>query len=57
MPKRALSGRRLYFLFQGANPDQWMLDVSEYTIKRFAAIYDLTYVGMATNKEQAMALK
>ena len=33
----SLSGRKLYFVFQGAAPEKWMLDAGEYTMKRFAA--------------------
>ena len=51
-----LSGRKLYFVFQGAAPEQWMLEAGEYTIKRFAALYDMTYGGMATNKNEATKL-
>ena len=32
-----LSGRKLYFVFQGAAPENWMLEAGEYTMKRFAA--------------------
>ena len=28
----SLSGRTLYFLFQGASPEKWMLEAGEYTI-------------------------
>ena len=45
-----LSGRKLYFVFQGAAPEKWMLDAGEYTMKRFAALYGMTYGGMATSK-------
>ena len=51
-----LSGRKLYFVFQGAAPEQWMLDAGEYTMKRFAALYSMTYGGMATNKNEATKL-
>ena len=51
-----LSGRKLYFVFQGAAPEQWMLEAGEYTIKRFAALYGMTYGGMATNKNEATKL-
>lgn len=51
-----LSGRKLYFVFQGAAPEQWMLDVGEYTMKRFAGLYGMTYSGMATNKNEATKL-
>lgn len=49
-------GRKLYFVFQGAAPEQWMLDAGEYTMKRFAALYGMTYGGMATNKADAAKL-
>lgn len=52
----SLSGRTLYFLFQGAAPEKWMMEAGEYTMKRFAGLYGMKYVGMATNKEQAVKL-
>ena len=51
-----LSGRRLYFVFQGAAPEQWMLEAGEYTMKRFAALYGMTYGGMAASKADAAKL-
>ena len=51
-----LSGRRLYFVFQGASPEKWMLEAGEYTMKRFAALYGMRYEGMATNKAEAEKL-
>lgn len=51
-----LSGRKLYFAFQGAAPEKWMLEAGEYTMKRFAALYGMTYGGMATNKNEATKL-
>ena len=51
-----LSGRKLYFVFQGAAPEKWMLEAGEYTMKRFAALYGMTYGGMATNKNEATKL-
>ena len=51
-----LSGRKLYFVFQGAAPEKWMLEAGEYTMKRFAALYGLSYEGMATNKNEAAKL-
>ena len=51
-----LRGRRLYFVFQGAAPDPWMLEAGEFTMKRFAALYGMTYEGMATNKNEAAKL-
>ena len=53
----SLSGRKLYFVFQGAAPEKWMLDAGEYTMKRFAGLYGMTYGGMATNKNDAAKLK
>lgn len=54
--KGELKGRSLILLFQGAAPEKWMLDAGEYTIKRFASLYGLDYVGMATDKAQARQL-
>ena len=51
-----LSGRRLYFVFQGAAPEKWMLEAGEYTMKRFAVLYGMSYGGMATNKAEAEKL-
>lgn len=51
-----LFGRKLYFVFQGAAPENWMLEAGEYTMKRFAALYGMTYGGMATNKNEATKL-
>ena len=51
-----LSGRRLYFVFQGVAPEKWMLEAGEYTMKRFAGLYGMPYGGMATNKNEATKL-
>ena len=51
-----LKGRKLYFVFQGAAPEKWMLEAGEYTMKRFAALYGMTYGGMAVNKAEAAKL-
>lgn len=51
-----LSGRDLYFLFQGAAPEKWMLEAGEYTMKRFAGLYGMKYKGMATGKAEAEKL-
>ena len=50
------SGRKLYFLFQGASPENWMLEAGEYTISRFAKLYGMEYAGMATNRIEAEKL-
>ena len=52
----SLSGRKLYFVFQGAAPEKWMLEAGEYTMKRFAGLYGMTYGGMATSKAEAAKL-
>ncbi len=52
----AFSGRKLYFLFQGAAPEKWMLEAGEYTMNRFAKLYGFEYAGMATNKNEAEKL-
>ena len=51
-----LSGRKLYFVFQGAAPEKWMLEAGDYTMKRFAALYGMNYEGMATDKAEAEKL-
>lgn len=48
-----LSGKKFVFLFQGAAPEQWMLEKAEYTMSRFARMYGMEYVGMATNRKEA----
>ena len=52
----SLSGRTLYFLFQGASPEKWMMEAGEYTMKRFAGLYGMRYVGMATNRSEVVRL-
>ncbi len=51
-----LIGRKLYFVFQGAAPEKWMLEAGEYTMKRFAELYGMEYMGMATNGKEAKEL-
>lgn len=50
------SGRKLYFLFQGASPEKWMLEAGEYTMNRFAKLYGFAYAGMATDRSEAAKL-
>lgn len=52
----SLKGKKLFFLFQGAAPEKWMLDAGSFTMSRFAGLYGLTYEGMATNKDEAAKL-
>ncbi len=52
----SFTGKKLLFLFQGAAPEKWMLEAGEYTMSRFAQLYGMTYVGMATNIKEAKHL-
>ena len=52
----ALKGRKLYFVFQGAAPEKWMLEAGDYTMGRFAGLYGMSYGGMVTNKAEAAKL-
>ena len=56
VPSGALKGKKFVFLFQGAAPEAWMMEKAEYTMSRFAKIYGMTYLGMATNAKEAKAL-
>ena len=51
-----LGGRKFAFLFQGAAPEKWMLEKAEYTMNRFAGMYGMEYIGMATNRAEAKQL-
>lgn len=50
------SGKNLYFVFQGAAPEKWMMEAGEFTMKRFASLYGFKYMGMATDKKEAEKL-
>ena len=54
--EKDLKGRDMYFLFQGAAPEKWMLEAGEYTMKRFAGLYGMNYRGMATDKTEVVKL-
>ena len=56
VPSGSLKGRKFVFLFQGGAPESWMLEKGEYTMSRFAKMYGMTYVGMATNIGESKAL-
>lgn len=49
----AFAGKRMFFIFQGAAPEQWMLEAGEYTMKRFASISGMKYEGMIISKKEA----
>jgi multimeric flavodoxin WrbA len=48
-----LSGKKLWFIYQGAAPEQWMMEAGEYTMKRLAGLYGMEYMGMISNAEEA----
>ncbi len=52
----SFGGTKLAFLFQGAAPEKWMLEAGEYTMSRFAGLYGMEYIGMATNAREAKEL-
>ncbi|MGN0445763.1 MAG: flavodoxin family protein [Acutalibacteraceae bacterium] len=49
----SMRGKTLYFLYQGAAPEKWMLDAGEYTMSRFAGLYGMSWGGMATTAKEA----
>lgn len=54
--EKELAGKDMYFIFQGAAPEKWMLEAGEYTMRRFAGLYGMKYRGMATDKTEAIKL-
>ncbi len=52
----SFDGKKLLFLFQGASPEEWMMEAGEYTMSRFAKLYGMEYIGLATNKSEASEL-
>ena len=56
LAKRSMTGKRLFFLFQGAAPDKWMIEAGEYSVRIFSQLYGLDYMGMATTTAQAKEL-
>ena len=48
--------RKLFFLYQGSSPSEFMINDGEYTIKRFCEMYGFSYEGMANNQSQAQRL-
>ena len=54
--RQSLTGKKLFFLFQGAAPDKWMIEAGEYSIRIFAQLYGLNYMGMATTIAEAKEL-
>lgn len=56
VPAGSMSGKTLYFLFQGAAPEDWMLRAGEYTMSRFAQMYGFRWGGMAVTESDARSL-
>ncbi|MGM9802777.1 MAG: flavodoxin family protein [Muribaculaceae bacterium] len=56
VPDGAFSGKRLFFIYQGASPTKMMIDDGQYSMSRFAGMYGFSYEGMATNQDEAKAL-
>lgn len=57
LPENTFSGKRFFFLYQGAAPTKMMIDDGEYSMNRFARMYGFTYEGMATSKSEAKELQ
>lgn len=53
----SMHGKILYFLYQGAAPEKWMMDAGKYTMKRFEGLYGFTWGSMVTTAKQAASLK
>ena len=53
---RVESGALKGLIFQGAAPENWMLEAGDYTMERFAGLYGMTYGGMATSAADAAKL-
>ena len=56
VPSGALKGRKFVFLFQGSGAGKVDAGKAEYTMSRFARMYGMEYVGMATSSKEAKAL-
>ena len=52
----SMAGKRLFFLFQGAAPTEEMFHRGEFTMSRFANLYGMEYMGMATSEGEAHSL-
>ena len=40
----------------GTPAEKWMMEAGEYTMKRFAGLYGMTYMGMATDRSEAQKM-
>lgn len=50
-------GKELYFIMQGASPEKWQLEACEFTMSRFAGLYEFSYKGMITNSKDAKKMR
>ena len=53
VPEGSMAGKRLFFLFQGGAPTAEMFHRGEFTMRRFAGLYGMDFMGMATNDREA----
>ena len=51
------SGKKLYFIMQGASPEKWQLEACEFTMSRFAGLYGFEYKGMITDSKDAKNIR
>ena len=56
-PVKALSGKKLYFLRQGAAPSAETKEQLPFIMSRVAAQYDMEYMGAATAPDDLTALQ
>lgn len=56
-PVKALSGKKLYFLMQGAAPSAETKEQLPFIMSRVAAQYDMEYMGAATAPDDLTALQ
>lgn len=47
------SGKKLYFIIQGAAPQKWQMEACDFTMTRFCTMYGFDYKGMVTKNEEA----
>ncbi len=51
------SGKKLYFIMQGASPEKWQLEACDFTMSRFAGLYGFEYKGMITDSKEAKNIR
>lgn len=55
--KHRLSGKELYFIFQGAAPSTAMLEAGNCTMNIFCRLFGLHYRGMVSHRSEAEKLR